>query len=172
MHSFPNMRLKLWEIFMTFIKSSWDPAFSENIPWKSIDMDRYQLCWKSSSLSVHFDGNWFVESFAQVEGLGLKSSWGMAVDPPERDERERRSREERGTAAGPGRSECFLPRNGLPCRLISPGGSSWCRSGWASSSTGTASFVPARLVSSVRKDICAWQIFGYCLTDNLSIPPE
>ena len=32
----------------------------------------------------------------------------MAVDPPERDERERRSREERGLAAGPGRSKYLL----------------------------------------------------------------
>ena len=41
----------------------------------------------------------------------------MAVDPPERDERERRSREERGPAAGPGRSKCFLSR---ACQMIFP----------------------------------------------------
>ena len=124
------------------------------------------ICWKLCS-------SWGI-------GVEIKpiSSWGMAVDPPERDERERRSREERGTAAGPGRSEYFLSRNCLPCWLIYPGGSSWCRSGWASSSTDTASFVPARLpppanfLRSVRKDIGACKIFGYCLTDNLRIPPE
>ena len=43
----------------------------------------------------------------------------MAVDPPERDERERRPREERGTAAGPGRSEChFSSRNCFVSQLM------------------------------------------------------
>ena len=53
------------------------PCFSDNNnAWQLKYMSLLQLSWKiPQKLSVHFDGSWFVESSAQVEGLGLKTIW-------------------------------------------------------------------------------------------------